>query len=94
MDRFTLEWPPVQGSQRPTECPRCLEPIAEHEHQIMDGDTLMHADCWRRDQEEEPEPGCTCSQTDVDLFDARGCELHDQRSSWNYRQERLRLLAK
>ncbi len=24
----------------------------------------------------EPEPECTCEQTDVDRFDARGCELH------------------
>ena len=29
------------------------------------------------------EPECTCSQSDVDLFDARGCELHDDASRWN-----------
>ena len=29
------------------------------------------------------EPPCTCQQTDVDLFDARGCELHDESSAWN-----------
>ena len=23
-----------------------------------------------------PEPECTCQQTDVDMADARGCELH------------------
>lgn len=32
---------------------------------------------------EDQEPGCTCTQTDVDLFDARGCELHDPESFWN-----------
>jgi hypothetical protein len=32
---------------------------------------------------EDQEPGCTCTQTDVDLFDARGCELHDPNSWWN-----------
>ena len=26
------------------------------------------------------EPECSCRQTDVDLFDARGCELHDSQS--------------
>jgi hypothetical protein len=32
---------------------------------------------------EDQEPRCTCTQTDVDLFDARGCELHDPESWWN-----------
>ena len=32
---------------------------------------------------EAHEPECTCEQTDVDLFDARGCEYHDADSSWN-----------
>lgn len=31
------------------------------------------------------EPECECRQTDVDLFDGRGCELHDSRSQWNVR---------
>ena len=29
------------------------------------------------------EPECECQQTDVDLFDPRGCELHDSRSRYN-----------
>ena len=29
------------------------------------------------------EPECSCRQIDVDLFDARGCELHDLESAWN-----------
>ncbi len=29
------------------------------------------------------EPECTCEQTDVDRFDASGCELHNPDSRWN-----------
>ena len=32
------------------------------------------------------EPPCSCMQTDVYLFDARGCELHDENSAWNVAQ--------
>ena len=38
---------------------------------------------------ENQEPECECHQTDVDLLDARGCELHDSGSRWN---ERLRVV--
>lgn len=31
----------------------------------------------------ECEPPCTCYQTDVDLFNAGGCEAHDPGSDWN-----------
>jgi hypothetical protein len=31
------------------------------------------------------EPECECSQTDVDLYDPRGCEYHDPASPWNVR---------
>lgn len=31
------------------------------------------------------EPKCNCHQTDVDMFDARVCELHDAHSQWNRR---------
>lgn len=36
----------------------------------------------------DAEPDCTCTQTDVDQFDARGCELCDPRSTWNEQQRR------
>ena len=36
-------------------------------------------------EDPEREPECDCQQTDVDLFDARGCELHDSESPWNVR---------
>ncbi len=29
------------------------------------------------------EPECTCTRVDVDLYDARGCELCDPQSGWN-----------
>lgn len=34
---------------------------------------------------ESQEPECECAQTDVDLFDPRGCEYHDSMSPWNVR---------
>jgi hypothetical protein len=34
---------------------------------------------------ESQEPECECRQTDVDLFDSRGCEYHDSNSPWNVR---------
>ena len=33
-----------------------------------------------------------CSQSDVDVFDARGCPLHDGNSSWNLRLRALTLI--
>ena len=35
------------------------------------------------------EPECECRQTDVDLFDARGCELHDPNSPYHVRLRAL-----
>jgi hypothetical protein len=34
----------------------------------------------------ELEPECECSQTDVDVFDPRGCPYHDSLSPWNVRR--------
>jgi hypothetical protein len=34
---------------------------------------------------EGQEPECECHQSDVDLFDAVGCELHNPASPWNVR---------
>jgi hypothetical protein len=41
---------------------------------------------------ESQEPNCECRQTDVDLFDARGCELHDSSSPWNLRMRAVRAI--
>ena len=35
---------------------------------------------------ENQEPECECRQTDVDSFDAVGCEFHAPASSWNVRR--------
>ena len=35
------------------------------------------------------EPDCDCHQSDVDLFDARGCPAHDVMSPWNSRLRAL-----
>jgi hypothetical protein len=34
---------------------------------------------------ESQEPECECQQSDVDRFDAAGCELHNPASPWNVR---------
>jgi len=47
------------------------EALARHENAMLLGELL------------DREPDCACRQTDADLFDARGCELHDPLSSWN-----------
>jgi hypothetical protein len=41
---------------------------------------------------EAHEPECDCRQTDVDLFDAQGCEFHDPASPWNVRLRTLRAI--
>jgi hypothetical protein len=40
------------------------------------------------DGAEEMEPECSCRQTDVDLADARGCELHDSQSQYRRQAEK------
>ena len=44
---------------------------------------VRHENALRLDELFAREPECTCQQTDVDLFDPRGCELHNESSSWN-----------
>ena len=34
---------------------------------------------------ESQEPECDCQQTDIDVFDAAGCEFHNPASPWNMR---------
>jgi hypothetical protein len=43
--------------------------------------------------DEWPEPDCTCTQVDVDYFDASTCEYHHPFSDWNVRQRILRAEA-
>ena len=41
---------------------------------------------------ESQEPECECRQTDVDMFAALGCELHDPASPWNVRLRTFRAI--
>jgi hypothetical protein len=81
-------------------CPNCLEHhsfhcdgcgerfCSDHAVQIPDGTPRPLKCCVACAAVlalEEPEPVCTCQQTDVDLFDARGCELHYDMSAYNCR---------
>ena len=49
-------------------------------------DALVRQEC---DELFDREPDCECTQTDVDLFDASGCELHDPHSPYNVRLRAL-----
>jgi hypothetical protein len=54
------------------------------EHKVnLDGLELCE-DCGIRVVEDQ-EPECECYQSDADMFDAAGCEFHDQNSPWNVR---------
>ncbi len=64
-------------------------------HEIFQ-DNILAVLCTtcKRDREElleemDQEPECSCQQTDVDLFDARGCDAHDSNSPWNVRMRAL-----
>src|SRR5215469_13231902 len=58
---------PLQGDQTAMACPRCRDEAYQVLLQaILDGE----------------EPECTCRRSDVDLFDARGCDVHDPNSPW------------
>ena len=56
-------------------------------NQHAESDCAQCAAIARADQfaELEAEPQCSCHQTDVDLFDAAGCDVHDSNSPWNVR---------
>lgn len=41
------------------------------------------------DELRREEPECTCTQTDADCYDARGCECHDSGSDWRREIEEL-----
>jgi ribosomal protein L37AE/L43A len=43
---------------------------------------------------EAREPECSSRQTDVDLFDSRGCELHDQSSDCNVRRRAVTIVQR
>ncbi len=78
-------------------CDVCTEFFHNSEvHMIFTGAEYTSTLCTtcKRDREEriaemDQEPECTCHQTDVDLFDCRGCDAHDSNSPWNVRVRAL-----
>ena len=54
-------------------------------HKVAIYEVALCLGCAVEDVESQ-EPECECSQTDVDLYDPRGCEYHDPASPWNVRR--------
>jgi hypothetical protein len=54
------------------------------EHKVTFDELPYCLGCAAEDVESH-EPKCECRQTDVDLFDPRGCGIHDSNSPWNVR---------
>jgi hypothetical protein len=65
------------------ECEGCRKRVCEAHGLNIEGDRLCIA-CAADLLELEPE--CECTQTDVDVFDPRGCPYHDSHSPWNVRR--------
>jgi hypothetical protein len=61
-------------------CDGCGERVC-NDHRVDVGDQLCPS--CALEVMENGEPECTCTRTDVDLFDACGCEFHDPESGWN-----------
>ena len=61
------------------------------EHKVTLDDLALCLRCALESVESQ-EPDCGCSQADVDLFDSRGCELHDPASPWNLRVQAVTLI--
>lgn len=92
MERFT------EYENASLRCDSCREFFHQSEINIIFQDgvdaTANLCTTCKRDHEEllaamDQEPECTCHQTDVDLFDARGCDAHDSNSPWNVKQRAL-----
>ena len=66
-------------TETPFQCWECGDACAELVQAPWSGRRLLVGTCCL----ELREPECECAQTDVDLFDAAGCELHDPRSRYN-----------
>ena len=65
------------------DCEGCGKRFCADHKLTMDGLSYCLA-CMVSDVYDQ-EPDCECRQTDVDIFDPRGCEYHDSRSEWNVR---------
>jgi len=65
------------------QCESCDQRFCVEHRMMLDGMAFCVTCAVAVTEDEEPE--CTCRRADVDLFDARGCELHDITSQWNTR---------
>ena len=61
-------------------CGGCGERFC-NDHRVDVGDHLCPGCALEALENGEPE--CTCTQTDVDQFDACGCEFHEPASAWS-----------
>jgi hypothetical protein len=61
-------------------CGGCGERFC-NDHRVDVGDHLCPGCALEAVESGEPE--CTCTQTDVDQFDAYGCEFHEPTSAWS-----------
>lgn len=67
----------------PLRCDSCWHACAELSPCTWDATLMVGACCAVHP--EELEPACECRMDGGDLFDPRGCELHDSESPWNIR---------
>jgi hypothetical protein len=61
-------------------CDACGRRFCSDHKVALDGLQYCHGCAVEAVESQEPE--CECHQTDADLFDAAGCELHDPVSPW------------
>jgi hypothetical protein len=65
------------------QCEGCRRRFCVKHQFTLDG--LPYCIACAVEEVESQEPECECTQTDVDLFDAAGCEFHNPASQWNAR---------
>ena len=65
-----------------TSCPRHATEMPDGANRPLKLCAVCTADAVLAELEDQ-EPDCTCQQTAADLFDARGCQLHDAMSAYN-----------
>jgi hypothetical protein len=76
------------GSPYPeTTCCACRRRFCADHKVVLDGVAYCLGCAVAEVESQEPE--CECQRTDVDLFDAAGCELHNPASPWNVRLRAL-----
>src|SRR5260370_35036642 len=64
-------------------CEGCRKRFCSEHKVTLDG--MLYCLVCSVAEVESGEPDCECQQTDVDTFDAAGCEVHNPASPWNVR---------